>query len=805
MDSNGSRFLLLNSAADFGERSADCGWDAALGAFMLARQDTPRLPHLPAAEARALLAASGPLVLDDHDQIGRLSEDRRRFEFALKWPAMPGDWRPVLAELAGDSAPSMEALTLDPVDAPPDTVFSDLHLGGEGLAALVWRGDARNGLTVVHLRKRWQALCDLAFLPESSPKRVWIDAENRIWVAGDADLALCRGGPLPQPYAPRPERFEPSQINPDPLRPLWRQALPENAGLLGIAGDADWLYLLVELAPADTGGARQAIIRRRLDAADDLPLEVFFIDSSLSFATDLAVVSNDTRSLGRLLLLAPLDATAQKESRRDCAVVTLEQSAEGGIARAQPERWPMRSLAAPRFVRSLDGQPHYLSTDRPRRLYPLAQARFAQQAEAVLSIRLDAGEPDVLWHRLMLEACIPPGCRLRVAARVCDDWECRADSSWDEQAEPLWLPQASELPFDAGRLASIPNQQGLFEILLQRPNGNVRELRGRYLELRLSLSGDGRASPAIHAIRAWYPRFSWQQAYLPAHFQQQERPPQITPETPQAANAADLRERLLASLEGMLMPIEERIAAGESLLYPESMPVERLHGFARMLGCALPAHWPQRRQREWLAHQGVLQQRRGSYAGLCLALDIATDGAVGRGQIVPVEDFRLRRTLATVLGIDFSDDRHPLTLGTGQSGNSMVGESLILTDEDAREFLALFAPELATSRRDRRIVAQFFDRYARRLSVVLHGEARGLRRTVEAILAEQTPAVMQWAIRETEHPFVLGLSPLLQIDTYLERQPPFGRVVLQRSRLGRGDLLTNPAALSPEHAHPGIH
>lgn len=805
MDSNGSRFLLLNAAADFGERSADCGWDAALGAFMLARRDMPRLPQLPAADARALLAASGPLALDGHGQYGRLSEDRRQFEFALKWPAAPVDWRPVLAELAGDSAPSMEALTLDPVDAPPGTMFSDLHLGGQGLAALTWRGDARNGLTVVHLRKRWQALCDLAF----SPKRVWIDAENRVWVAGNADLALCRGGPLPQPYSPRPERFEPSRINPDPLRPLWRQALPENASLLGIAGDADWLYLLVELAPADTAGARQAIIRRRLHAAADLPLEVFVIDGTLPFFTDIAVVPNDTRSLGQVLLLAPLDATAEQESRRDCAVATLEQTDSGGdaggFARAQPERWPMRSLAAPRFVRALDGQPRYLADDRPRRLYPLAQARFAQQAEAVLSRRLDAGEPDVLWHRLMLEACIPPGCRLRVAARVCEDWECRADSGWDEQAEPLWLPHASELPFDAGRLTPIPNQQGLFEILLQRPNGSVRELRGRYLELRLSLTGDGRASPAIHAIRAWYPRFSWQQAYLPAHFQQQQRPPQTTPEAPRSANAADLRERLLASLEGMLTPIEERIAAGEYLLYPESMPVERLHGFARMLGCDLPPHWPQRRQREWLAHQSVLQQRRGSYAGLCLALDIATDGAVGRGQIVPVEDFRLRRTLATVLGIDFSDDRHPLTLGTGQSGNSMVGESLILTDEDAREFLALFAPELATSQRDRRSVAQFFDRHARRLSVVLHGEARGLRRTVQTILSEQAPAVIQWAIRETDHPFVLGLSPLLQIDTYLERQPPFGRVVLERSRLGRGDLLTNPDALSPEHAQPGTH
>jgi hypothetical protein len=792
MDSNGTRFLLLNSVADFGERSADCGWDAALGAFALARRDTPRLPAMPADQARTALDACLPLVLDTQGQYGRLSPDRRQFEFALKWPAADADWKPVLAELAGDSAPSLEALVLDPVDAPADTVFTDLHLGGEGLAALPWTSATRSGLTFVHLRKRWQALCDLDF----APRRAWVDSQNRIWLAGDGALALCRGGPLPQPYTPRPERFEPSQVNPDPLRPLWHQALPENAGLVALTADTDWLYLLVDQAPRPDGTIPQAILRRSLVEDPVRPLEIFPVDAALPYATDVAAVEAEARSLGQLLLLAPMDAAAQAASRRDCAVVALE----AGAARTKPERWPMRSLTAPRFVRALDGKTRYLADDRPRRLYPLAQARFAQHAEAVLTNRLDAGEPDVLWHRLTLEACIPSGCRLQVAVRVCDDWDRRAESGWDAQPEPLWLPHASELPFDAGRLAPIPGQQGLFDILLQRPNGRVRELRGRYLELRLTLSGDGRHSPAIHAIRAWFPRFSWQQAYLPEHFHQQERPPAQTPAAPERANAADLRERLLAGLEGILTPIEDRIAASECLLYPESMPVGYLPGLAASLGSSLPVHWPEARQREWLAHQGTLQRRRGSYAGLCLALDIATDGAVGRGQIVPVEDFRLRRTLATVLGIDMGDAGHPLTLGTGQSGNSIVGESLILTDENAREFLALFAPELAQSQRDRRVVTEFFDRYARRLTVVLHGEARALRRTVEAILTEQVPAVVQWGIRETDHPFVLGLSPLLQIDTYLERQPPFGRVVLDRTRLGRGDLLTNPVALSPEHA-----
>lgn len=793
MDSNGSRFLLLASAADFGERAADCGWDARLGAFALARRDVPRLPEVPAGEARAALEKCVPLVLDGHGQYGRISPDGRRFEFALHWPAAERDWRPVLAGRAEQSAPTAQALSLDPVDAPEGTRFTDLHLGGGGLAALPWSdGSARHGLTLVHLRHRWQAGCRL----EVMPRRVWVDGADRVWVAGERAIALCRGAPLPQPYAPRPDRFEPAQVNPDPLRQLWRQDLPVHAGLLGLAADAERLYLLVQLDAGEP--PRQALIVRRLDEQPGLPLEVFPIQGGVPYATDLAPVGPD-----RLALLAPLDAAAQAQSRRDCALVALERGAEGPVARLQAERWPMRSLASVRFVRAPDGAARYLAADRPRRLYPLAQARFARHAEAVLTQRLDSGEPDTLWHRLVLEACIPPGCAVRVAVRVCDDWARRGEAGWDEQPEPLWLPQPSELPFDAGRLKPEPGRQGLWEILLQRPNGAVRELRGRYLELRLTLSGDGCQTPAIHAIRVWYPRFSWQRAHLPEHFHQQERPPSMTPGASQAANAADLRERLLASLEGMLTPIEDRIAAAECLLYPESVPAEMLAFMARTLGCRLPPHWPLPRQRRWLGQQGRLQGGRGTYAGLCLALDIATDGAVGRGQVVPVEDFRLRRTLATVLGLDLSDAHHPLTLGTGQSGNSIVGESLILTEEDSREFLALFAPELAAGAQDRRSVQAFFDRHARRVTVVLHGEARALRRTVEEILPQQVPAAVQWVIRETDHPFVLGLAPLLGIDTYLERRPPHGRVVLERTRLGRGDLIANPAAFSPEHALPG--
>ncbi len=117
----------------------------------------------------------------------------------------------------------------------------------------------------------------------------------------------------------------------------------------------------------------------------------------------------------------------------------------------------------------------------------------------------------------------------------------------------------------------------------------------------------------------------------------------------------------------MFSPVEKRIAAAESWLLPQASPKQHLPVLASLLGARVPTHWPEQRQRIWIACLSELQRWKGSDAGLCLALDIATDGALARGQIVPVENYLMRRTFATILGIDMDDAEHPLTLGTRQS------------------------------------------------------------------------------------------------------------------------------------------
>lgn len=798
MNSNGTRFLLLDNAADFRSAQRECAWDAGQRAFTLARQDAARIPRLATARARALHDEAAPWMIDDHGQLGRLGEDGRRLETAPAWPAT--HWRPVLAALddADTGAPDLESLVLDPVDAPHGR-FTDLAFGGSGLVALPWSdGAAAHGLTCVHLRHRWQARCDLGF----APRHAWVEASaggDRVWLLGQSRLALAAGAPLPRPYTAAPERFGPLHANPDPLRLRWDVALPPHGGLLGLAADAERLYVLSERADSTADAPRMQVFTRLLAGGPDAGFGIHRLPAGLPLATDIAAPGG-----GRFLLLLPFGQDTAQGRARDCPLFSLPpvDAADAGDAPAAPvhERWPRRSEAAlpaaARFVRRRDGHPCTLTADGPIRLYRLAQARFAQTGEAVLAEVLDSAMPDTLWDRIYLDACIPPGCRVHIDVQAGDD-RAGLPAQWIPQPEAVRRPQASELPFAPGRAPQDDPHAGLYEVLIQRPAGEVREVRGRYLRLRLRLQGDGRHSPALFAVRVYYPRFSWQAHYLPDHFQQQQRPaPDGSDDAP--ANGADLRERLLASLEGVLTPLEDRIGASEILLDPQAAPATRLPWLAGMLGTQLPGHWPEARRRRWLATQGARQQAHGSYRGLLLALDVLTDGAVARGAVVPVEHFRLRRTMATVLGIDMDDHGHPLTLGTGLSGNSIVGDSLLLSDDTAREFLALFAPEVAERQGEAAVVERFFDEASRRLTVILHGQARALHALVREALPALVPATVQWAVRSSDHPFVLGLAPLLGIDTWLDTLPPPARVVLDRTRLGRGDLLHNPVVLDPD-------
>ena len=161
-----------------------------------------------------------------------------------------------------------------------------------------------------------------------------------------------------------------------------------------------------------------------------------------------------------------------------------------------------------------------------------------------------------------------------------------------------------------------------------------------------------------------------------------------------------------------------------------------------------------------------------------------------RGDIVAVEGFRLRRTFATILGARLADADDPLTLGMASSGNSFVGDTLILGEEARSELMALYRADTDFARNSQAGVQEFFARLAHRVFVLVRGitDPSDIIR-LRTIAAENAPAHVMVDVSMASTPLIVGAASLVGVDTYLIDAPPVERVRLGRTILGRGDQI----------------
>jgi phage tail-like protein len=266
------------------------------------------------------------------------------------------------------------------------------------------------------------------------------------------------------------------------------------------------------------------------------------------------------------------------------------------------------------------------------------------------------------------------------------------------------------------------------------------------------------------------------------------------------ATPADFLDRFLASFEAMLTPLEDRVAAAHLLTDPASAPPDHLDWLAAWVGLAFDPALPAERRRDWLKAAPKLARLHGSRQGLELALDLASGGGVAGGEIVVLENFRLRRLLATLLGVDLADEIDPLLPGLTVSGNSVVGDTLILGEAETVELLALFREEVATIE-EIAAVRAFHERLAHRATVLVHQSVSAqdlglLRRAVEL----EAPAHVDVRVASATWPLLVGIASLVGVDTYLGPRPRPQPARTEVSSLGLGDYVLGPTSLDPRRS-----
>ncbi len=768
MDANRQRFWMLADPAATSESSL--AWDAQRRVFRLRSHRVPSSVPDDRSLARGL-ADGLPITRDPYNTWAQTSADRSQV-------------------IAGGAGAGSETL----YSAPTGWVVQDMALDPNGVLFILIDDGSETALVWLDRRNRF-AVTQLSVVG-ARPDRLAAQAGGGCTLLQRNTRALlrARGQPLPERsgVSYRPGTARPLQENSDQPRidSLSQLQLPSDYEPIAMTAD-DAGRVAILLWPNAVGDPLLALIE---DGVLQQPIEL----PGAGAPYDLALLGQDEVAL-------------RHADRREALVyrITLDEALAVG------ERYPVNGGASlnRRFASEATDLPHYVDGEgealRLRPLHPLSMPALDREGSAHLAEPFDSGEPGTVWHRLYLEAKLPPGTSVRVLLRAADSLEGLATSPdamhafgtiLSDTPVPMgsWVEQPSEIAFHNGLLACSPepHRAGLFTALVQTSGTRVRDLKGRYLALKLELCGNGHLSPEVAAVRIYGPRFCYRDRYLPALYHEALSGSEAAASG--EATGADFLGRLLGLCEGFMTPLEDRVAQAYLLTNPATAPKEALDWLGRWVGLALEPGLPEARKRRMLRHAGSAYRRRGTLPGLALALDIATDGKVGSGAIVILEDFRLRRTFATILGAALSVEEDPLLQDDLPSANSYLGDTLFLGEEGRREFMSLFAAELDLFPSEEQAVQSFHERLANRLTVLVHRETqtdelRLIRRIVEA----EAPAHIVSRVLAAGEPLLVGLRSLVAVNTWLDEKPQPATARLGKSLIGRIDQVRRTPSLDP--------
>lgn len=272
--------------------------------------------------------------------------------------------------------------------------------------------------------------------------------------------------------------------------------------------------------------------------------------------------------------------------------IPLRRYQAGGLA----------SLAAGQVLhRFPSARVFYAAADRWLPLLTLPRPRCDREGELIGPV-WDSSTTACVWHRVALDARRPPGTALTLQSRAADTEDALQRQPWQDEPALLPHPSGPELPWREPTATACSEVQTLTCLL--------QSATGRFLQLRLLATGDGQQSPGLTTLRAWYPRFSYLQHYLPAVYRADPA-------------SADFTGRFLALFEGELTRWEDRIAAAQLLLDARTAPRETLEWLAQWLALTFDGSNGPARRRALLRHAASVHARRGTVPGLLLAATLA--------------------------------------------------------------------------------------------------------------------------------------------------------------------------------------
>jgi phage tail-like protein len=337
----------------------------------------------------------------------------------------------------------------------------------------------------------------------------------------------------------------------------------------------------------------------------------------------------------------------------------------------------------------------------------------------LLTGALDSGIPRCRWHRVRVDADLPQGTTLSV--QVVTTEQTPSTSAAATQPTPADVLNTADWQ------AAPP---GATDFLIEQPPG-------QYLYLRITLSGDGTASPVIRQVRLDFPRVT-SADLLPAVYRQDPV-------------AEDFTERFLSLFDASLSGLDRVVERYPALLDAQGVPDPVLPWLASLLGLSFEPGWDAQTRRALLTAGPELIRDRGTPAGLQQVIRTVF------GVSPVIEELFRDRSWATVRG------------GTPLGAGRLFGRSA------ARFRLGASALSRAPVRGSGNPDADAITQHAYRFRVLIppgQSTARVDKTALSRLITQQAPAHTIGQIRAGRGGFVVRPGCLVGIDTVLAPPEP---------------------------------
>jgi phage tail-like protein len=525
----------------------------------------------------------------------------------------------------------------------------------------------------------------------------------------------------------------------------------------------------------ESGGSASARIVRASDGIEIVPSATAKFARDLEFQPADSLTAGPCPAPGEILVLArnPGASFLRICLAGDSEIIPFPLQARGYDGRG--------------IVRTPDGRIGFWSAGGQFQHAVAARVRYTTEG-SVTTFRLDSGDFQTEWGRIFLDACVPS--ETSVAVRCAATDEPPEDEAMlartppaNLASSPAALVKHEELSPPTPPLSIADALKGMDSRKLHRRETGREipwlrmgegdhfetfeapvEAVGRYLWVRIDLSGNSISTPRVRALRAEYPTHDYLRK-LPKLF---SRDP---------ADASFLN-RYLAMLEGLLGELEAKADARELLLDPRSAPAEILPWLADFLGLVLDERMARARRpgggtvdvrRDLIRASAFLFRFRGTIAGLRRYLQVYL--AV---EPIVIEKFRVRGLGAGVLGAGEGLISNSVLGGGFRVGGAVDGQEANLRDEEPEDAFRTHA-----------------HRFTVTLPAVLLDEEMDL---VRQILEVHRPAHTLVEICTVGGGLRVGLGSHVGLSAFVGKSGGFSPAQLGRSSLGRGAIIGRPAA-----------